>query len=473
MKTKSKYLNKQGSLKNEEVAIFFKSLLSKIKGFIESSKSSPLNTPNTLDEEDFKRSKYKTHFLNIEDLISIPLNLALNDECLIEIGKISESFIKSRKVDGQLSFTSLNERLLSFLGSCNFYSLDDFTTEDSINFFRNLTEEVDKDLQLEKVILYPCSGAFLNLGEECWLGPVQFLDKKYFIDSMNEISCNFRDDDEQKRYFLEFTEDFCRSSDLVAYVHLVKRDELLAQEGAREIMKRVFTLFQMMLPRVGYQHRFFGKASDAFSSNSNSLALKVLDGGDIHSFTINRSNTRLSDSDINLLSLISQYKTDENKSKKWLFACEMIIEKLSNNENLSAFEKRIWNALYWLGEAFSESEVNSLIVKIATCLEALFNAREGGISEQISEFTAFVIGHDKIQRMKIYEDVKLIYKLRSDVVHGRVIDHSIDQAFMYNALEICKLSIVNMAFFSLHEEWQGSRGFNQFVKYIFQEHRFS
>ncbi|MEH2315863.1 hypothetical protein [Nostoc sp.] len=120
----------------------------------------------------------------------------------------------------------------------------------------------------------------------------------------------------------------------------------------------------------------------------------------------------------------------------------------------------------------SERELNPLIIKYATCLEALFNSREGGISEQISEFTAHVIGQTKDERMNIYSSIKKLYSFRSNAVHGGSVVSSIDSEFLSHIMFICESALLKMAYYSQEDYYQNSKGYEKFVQYILREYRF-
>ncbi|QJB47263.1 HEPN domain-containing protein [Dolichospermum flos-aquae] len=120
----------------------------------------------------------------------------------------------------------------------------------------------------------------------------------------------------------------------------------------------------------------------------------------------------------------------------------------------------------------SERELNPLIIKYATCLEALFNSREGGISEQISEFTAHVVGKRKDERMNIYSNIKKLYSLRSNAVHGGSVVSRLDSEFLSDIMLICESALLQMAYLSQESYYQNPKGYEKFVQYILKEYRF-
>ncbi len=172
--------------------------------------------------------------------------------------------------------------------------------------------------------------------------------------------------------------------------------------------------------------------------------------------------------DLNLLQALLPYQ----QSDGFFSRCESIISKVIKHEKLTDFEQRIWTALYWFGESLSERELNPLIIKYATCLEALFNSREGGISEQISEFAAHVIGTSTEDRMEVYQKVKELYSLRSSSVHGGSTEKKVDEDFLFFIRDICRSALLRMAYLAGEEYYKDAKGYTKFVKYILREHRF-
>ncbi len=262
----------------------------------------------------------------------------------------------------------------------------------------------------------------------------------------------------------------CKKCDLIAQLKITNRDSDTARNLANEIMKRVYTIIRAILPIWGGRYNFFAPLGEEFLDRRFFFLFKadMSDENNITSLTVESSHNRFSDNDINLLEKVSLHQQTDS----WFTRCESIVYKFINNEKLTDFEKRVWTALYWLGEAMHERELNPLIIKYATCLEALFNSQEGGISQQISEFTAHVVGKTKDERMEIYKNVKKLYSLRSTSVHGASVINSIDDRFLSYIQQICEVAVFKMAYLTGEDYYQSSNGYQKFINYILSEHRF-
>ena len=264
--------------------------------------------------------------------------------------------------------------------------------------------------------------------------------------------------------------------DLVAQVKIKNRDTATSKMLTNEIMKRVCTLIRLSIPSCGGRYNFFGSLGKEYLESIFSFLFyidleddeKTIDEKTIKAISFERTSNRFSDNNIDLEETILPHKGVDG----WFTRIELIIGRFVNDEELTDFEKRIWTALYWYGEAMSEREFNSLIIKYATCLEALFNSREGGISEQISEFTAHVIGKNKEERMEIYSTVKKLYSLISNAVRGGAIENNLDSSFLERIRLICVQALLEMSYPSQEDYYKSPKGYDKFVQYILKEYRF-
>ena len=360
------------------------------------------------------------------------------------------------------------------LGNRDFYTQEDFTLDDSISFFDVLKNSVIEDISCTEVIVFPVLGASLKKGEKCIIGSVEFTSKSDFLEQYGATFERLRNSEYSE--VNRSLDDMFQKSDLVAQVKIKNRDSSIARNATDEAMKRIYTLIRIIFPRVDFQYQFLGTLGEEYLETRYSFSMKLNDLEDITSLTAGRTMNSFSDSGINLLETVSKYRPRNDgyeKGRKWFIHCESIISSYVNGEKMTKFPKRVWTALYWFGETMVEREVNSLIIKYATCLEALFNSREGGISEQIAEFTAFVCGHSKDERIYIYDNIKNLYKLRSTAVHGGDTGISIDNNFLGVIQGICESAVVSMSYYSCEKRWLDSKGYQNFIRHILREYRFS
>ena len=96
-----------------------------------------------------------------------------------------------------------------------------------------------------------------------------------------------------------------------------------------------------------------------------------------------------------------------------------IFDRLNPNN----MEKRIMNAINWVGKSLNEDDIAIATTYIAFGFEALLKNNEysmitTGIQAQISETVAFLIGNNAEDRIEIEETFKKLYSFRSSIVHG-------------------------------------------------------
>ncbi|MEH2160020.1 MAG: hypothetical protein V7K38_03005 [Nostoc sp.] len=236
-------------------------------------------------------------------------------------------------------------------------------------------------------------------------------------------------------------------------------------------MKRIYAIIRSTLPTIAGKHVFFGTIGEKYLARKHSFLLIVNSNNesDIKSITVSSSRNHFVENDINLLQHITILKT----RNAWFNHCDLIINKFISDEKLSSFEERVWTAIYWFGEAMNERELSAAIIKYSTCLEALFNNQEGGISQQVPEFTAYIAGDEENPQIEIYRKVRELYKLRSEAVHGKKFAKSIDTEFMFYIHEICRVATFRMAIYSGVKDFPSPGGYRGFVNYILEEYRFS
>ncbi|HEY9600464.1 MAG TPA: hypothetical protein V6C85_02565, partial [Allocoleopsis sp.] len=389
------FLNKKGKFSCELASETLKDILQNIKLLAaDFNKTEEIDKVESQNNAELRNeSGIKTHYLRTEDILVLPLDSLFNAQTKARVIKIAEDFIRGNKFENNAYTEFVYQELIQLIGSKEFYTLEDITISDTILLFDNLKKTVFEDISSTKVVVIPVLGASLKQGERCIIGSVEFTNTSDFIDEYSNIFNTVRNSDYSE--VLNDLEEMYQKSDLIAQVKIKNRDTTIAKSVADEIMKRVYTLVRLILPRIGYQHRFFGTLGEEYLDTRYSFLLKLNDSSNVTSLVTGRTRNRFSDNELNLLEEVAEYQPQNNTfetGRKWFSQCESIICKYVKGEEVTDFQKRVWTALYWLGETMIEREVNSLIIKYATCLEALFNSREGGISEQISEFTAFVIG---------------------------------------------------------------------------------
>lgn len=407
----------------------------------------------------------------VMELIELPLDMILNLEQKTVIGNIAQSFARANKFQKSISNKFIYNKLLKLLGNENFYLNETFNRDDLLVLLEELKKIAIQELSTIKVNIITIVGASLKRGCVCEVGSIKFVNPLDFVEDHKKLLDDLFNFNEGLKPYIEVF----HKCDLVAQVKIKNRDTATSKMLTNEIMKRVYTLIRLSIPSCGGRYNFFGTLGEEYLESIFSFLFyldledeKTIDTKTIKSISLERTSNRFSDNNIDLVETILPYKGVDG----WFTRIELIIGRFVNDEELTDFEKRIWTALYWYGEAMSERELNSLIIKYATFLEALFNSREGGISEQISEFTAHVIGKNKEERMDIYSTVKKLYSLRSNAVHGGAIENNLDSSFLDRIRLICVQALLEMSYYSQEDYYKSPKGYDKFVQYILKEYRF-
>lgn len=453
----STYLTKNGKFNNELALKDIKEILISIR-----LRASEKPTITHINSEGIEE---------VMELIELPLDMILNPEQKTVIGNIAQSFAISNKFQKSISNKFIYNKLLKLLGDEELYLKETFNSNDLFVLLENLKKIALQEVSTIKMNIITIVGASLKRGCVCEVGSIKFVNPLDFVEEHKNLLDDLFDCNEGFKPYIEVF----HKCDLVAQVKIKNRDTYTSKMLTNEIMKRVYTLIRLSIPSCGGRYNFFGTLGEEYLESIFSFLFyldledeKTRDAKKIKSISLECTSNRFSDNNIDLVETILPYQGVDG----WFTRIELIIGRFVNDEELTDFEKRIWTALYWYGEAMSERELNSLIIKYATCLEALFNSREGGISEQISEFTAHVIGKNKEERMDIYSTVKKLYSLRSNAVHGGAIENNLDSSFLDRIRLICVQALLEMSYYSQADYYKSPKGYDKFVQYILKEYRF-
>jgi len=108
-------------------------------------------------------------------------------------------------------------------------------------------------------------------------------------------------------------------------------------------------------------------------------------------------------------------------------------------------EKRLLNAIEWIGKAVYDIDLSKSLVQFVFAIEGMLQLNEKAIItpsivSQLSDWLAFIINDDLEQRKKISKYFKEIYQKRSAIAHGAV--KTIDIQDLAMAMQISKLMII-------------------------------
>lgn len=101
-------------------------------------------------------------------------------------------------------------------------------------------------------------------------------------------------------------------------------------------------------------------------------------------------------------------------------------EKMSSLENqktlISSSQQKITLSVIFIQLARSNNDLGIKITLCCTALECLFTTDSKELTHKTSERAALLIGNNLEERKKIYDEVKEIYNIRSQVLHGMAIN---------------------------------------------------
>ena len=96
---------------------------------------------------------------------------------------------------------------------------------------------------------------------------------------------------------------------------------------------------------------------------------------------------------------------------------ENLIQQLTISK-LTNFQKRVLLAVDFLGLATRNIGQPSGFVHAITAIETLLSMGKMGISQNITDNYAFIMGTDLKNRKTLKQDTKKLYRIRSELAHG-------------------------------------------------------
>lgn len=130
----------------------------------------------------------------------------------------------------------------------------------------------------------------------------------------------------------------------------------------------------------------------------------------------------------------------------------------SNWKTISAYLTQYYRPVLWKSDrlatalscywnALCTTYDDQIFLSLTTLLEALLSTGDEGITHQISERGAVLLGKNKGEKLKIYDDIRRIYNVRSKIIHGSSIakenvlnENSLHIDTKYTVIPIDKLS---------------------------------
>ncbi|QSJ15332.1 hypothetical protein JYQ62_26265 [Nostoc sp. UHCC 0702] len=450
------YTTENGKLNHQVIFETFRDILASIKYKIgeEAVKIQHISKDNAVQD------------IELQD---IPIDLLMDYEQRMKLKQILQAFLKEHKLTHSVANISVYNYLLTLLVKQINYTKLSFNISDSSLLLSELKNLVLQEVKTSKIFIIPVVGGFIEKGKKCNIGSIEFVSSLDFIDEQLNLLNALKQDEEYVNYYNDF-EKICQNSHIIAKVKIRNKSVDVAQAIAQEAMKRIYAIIRCTLPTIAGKHVFFGAIGEEYLARKYSILFTANpnDESEVKSITVGYTRNHFVENEINLFQQITMLKT----RVPWFNHCDFIINKFISGEKLSKFEERVWTAIYWLGEAINERELSAAIIKYATCLEALFNDQKGKISQQVSEFTAYIAGDENNPQIEIYRKVRELYKLRSDAVHGKKFVKIIDNEFLFHIHEICRVATFRMAIYSGVKDFPSPGGYRGFVNYVLKECKF-
>lgn len=123
-----------------------------------------------------------------------------------------------------------------------------------------------------------------------------------------------------------------------------------------------------------------------------------------------------------------------------------ILWKLITKSSKTEIEKRILNAVEWIGKAVYDLDISKSLVQFVFAIEGMLQLNEKAfvtpsIVSQLSDSLAFIIQDNLEERKSIAKYFKDIYQKRSAIAHGA--SKTIDSEDLHLALEIAKRMVIS------------------------------
>jgi len=268
----------------------------------------------------------------------------------------------------------------------------------------------------ESEILFELYGAEMNL-PKLVLGDFTIYD---FDLSISELTERFPYLANQDFYFTH------RKSKYLVGIKVKARDNDKAVEIAKRLCEVFENVFSYMIADLKHERtvgifNFRGwKTTCIVVCNQNSMGLK---GKNTIFLPVNISDSFFTDS-------------SQGNDKIW-----SLITKTHKTE----IEKRLINAIEWIGKAVYDIDLSKSLIQFVFAIEGMLQQNEKSIItpsivSQLSDWLAFIINDELDQRKKISKYFKDIYQKRSAIAHGAV--KTIDIQDLAMALQISKLMII-------------------------------
>lgn len=268
-----------------------------------------------------------------------------------------------------------------------------------LNDFNSIKKYYEKRPMEEYNFLKIAYGMTVNDVNYVEYNGITLIKKEYIVEYLKE---NFLDDEAVPFLY----DNYIKTDDDIIYMKIkcIAKDNSKAQEYAIQRFKVIDICFRFLLKK----------------DNSNEIRIGF--------FNLNHESiSGMFGYSKNTFVSVPEYKNSVNIDKYINYLFESSISKsvwsLMEKKDLNDMEKRIKEAIIWISEATHQNDDGIAYMQCFLALESLLMEQDGFISKsitaQISEYVAFILSEEKIERINIEKEIKRLYAIRSSIAHGK------------------------------------------------------
>jgi len=238
-----------------------------------------------------------------------------------------------------------------------------------------------------------------------------------------------------------------RKSDIFLSVKVKARENPKATELADEIVKVFENVFSYMISDFEHQ-----RSVGVFNYRKWNNTSRII---------CNESNLGFSGTnDIVLpVDIDSEFFIDKGQGNDKIW-------NLITKANKSEIEKRLLQAIEWIGKGVYDKDNSKSLVQLVFAIEGMLQYNEKGIItpsiiSQISDWLAFIIQDNPKKRKEVVKFFKQTYRKRSAIVHGG--SKVVDLDDLKIAFQIAKLMVIS---FLVHKPFCEFKTMQQLNEYI-------
>lgn len=307
----------------------------------------------------------------------------------------------------------------------------------------NLNEIIDDIIRIEIIeheIFYPFYGAQMN-SDLLKFGDFTIYDKQKCKELLNEKSFTINDKD----LYFELIK-----SDLLISIKIKARESDKAFEIADKYCMSFENVFSYVLGDLSNDKRIGIFNFRGFSTMGKIISSNLGIGFNGKSDVILGLNL-----DHNYLSYFNNKELGNDEV--WF---------LITKKDKSEIEKRLLNAIEWVGKAINDRDNSKSLIQFVFAIEGMLQYDEKifinqSIVSQLADSLAFIITDEKEERKKMSRKFKDIYKKRSSIAHGS--NAKIDFEDLEEVFEITKNMIISFLIKSPFKEMKTMESLNTHI----------